>query len=637
MLPLLPFLFALIIAERGGRLSGPDTPWVTLLTIIAVGSGAWLILSTVMNRIITQRRSHRLLIWWDIIAQGVALGWLAWLCLSMGWATKLPGVVLALMPYLLILGIHWATWAVGVRGVSLQPWTRRGMLLHQIRSSALPLVLGLGCIVDLSEYITVRMLGGVPVALELAGFAVLGFAALTVTPFVIERLWSARPLPPGPRADLLHTACTRMGYADARLRLWPMPYGRHHNAVVIGFLPRLRTVLLSQGLLEDLSDDELVAVIGHELGHTRHRHLLLYLLFLGTVIALGSVLAWAFHGGLLPGARVLAERPWTETGVALLGVVFAWRIGFGWLSRGCERQADLAGAALAGSPQVMAAALKSVARLSGEREDAPNWRHASIGNRAAYMAAVANDPTLAHRHHRTMRFSLVILLVVMVTSLALNLWMNPVARAISDADPAATLATMAERDPTLSEALKAADNGDPTALAKWYQRTDQTARRTVALLTLRTPGTDDAQLYSLRHRLMAFSGIDSGDPQLNASIDNALAYGLVAGTATPTANDLEAARRLLPNLERAVQAKPSAAVVDTIGCVHFRLEHWPQAIDAFQNALSRLADDRSLTAAAKAAQEPLFRRRLEAAIANRDGARLALPLELIGTPAAETP
>jgi len=45
------------------------------------------------------------------------------------------------------------------------------------------------------------------------------------------------------------------------------------NAAVMGFIPRFRYVLLSDLLLETMTDEQVEAIFAHELGHVMHRHL----------------------------------------------------------------------------------------------------------------------------------------------------------------------------------------------------------------------------------------------------------------------------------------------------------------------------------------------------------------------------
>jgi hypothetical protein len=160
-------------------------------------------------------------------------------------------------------------------------------------------------------------------------------------------------------------------------------------------------------------------------------------------------------------------------------------------------------------------------------------------------------------------------------------------------DPAATMAELEQKDPDLREALDAADAGRVTALVTWLQRQEEPERLrfAAAQLELLMPEDevrpDDARLYRLRHRLRALVNVDLERPELDLLAANALAYALVAGTPSPVKAELEQARQLVPQLEKAMDAdpKPSDAVLDTIGCVRYRLGDFQQARDRFAKAV----------------------------------------------------
>jgi hypothetical protein len=130
--------------------------------------------------------------------------------------------------------------------------------------------------------------------------------------------------------------------------------------------------------------------------------------------------AEALHIGIDP---VQVETVVSVAGM-LLVVGVLWRVGFGVLSRACERQADLAGAELAGDPRVMGLALRSVARLSGQPETEPSWCHHSIAQRVAFMDRVAERPEEAACHHRLVRTMWRALAVLFVVLLLLALWLT---------------------------------------------------------------------------------------------------------------------------------------------------------------------------------------------------------------------
>ena len=55
------------------------------------------------------------------------------------------------------------------------------------------------------------------------------------------------------------------------------------NAAVMGLIPQVRYVMLSDLLLESMTDLQIQAVFAHELGHVKHRHLAWFAMFFLTV------------------------------------------------------------------------------------------------------------------------------------------------------------------------------------------------------------------------------------------------------------------------------------------------------------------------------------------------------------------
>ncbi|MFM2091596.1 MAG: hypothetical protein RLZZ127_2085, partial [Planctomycetota bacterium] len=424
---------------------------------------------------------------------------------------------------------------------------------------------------------------------------------------------------------------------------WPTPGGRHYNAAAIGLLPWWRWVLVTEDLLRDFPPDQVAAVVGHELGHVRHRHLILYLIVLGC-------LAW-ISGLLAPhvvATGVFAFLPDLEATavVMVLLTLVGIRLGFGPVSRACERQADLAGAACAGhgdvaaGAPVMADALRTVAVLSGQPEDAPSWRHRPIAARAAYLAEVARDPNIATVHHRRirrMRLLAICLFIGLGISLLVQVWTNPLRPVITAEDPGAALQAEITAHPALGPALAAADRGDPTDLIDVLRHAPTEVVQRVGLClwrigtegspALAIPAEDVRAMYAQRHRLTAFTRVMTGQPGLDRILDNLTAYVLVAGTELPTAADLDTARSILPRLESALQIPSDGdhIVWDTVGCIHARLGDWRAAHNAFAQAAARMEKEGDETVIARIG--PLYRARLAAAAAALAGGAPRLPME----------
>ena len=145
---------------------------------------------------------------------------------------------------------------------------------------------------------------------------------------------------------------------------------------------------------------------------------------------------------------------------------------------------------------------------------------------------------------------------------------------------------------------------------------------------------DDRPVYRYRHRLRPFFDVSVGTENnallLEKILDNTLAYGLVAGTESPTPFDLQTAQLVVPRLEKAMIKQPSHDVYDTIGCVYFALGDYSKAVPAFESAMKLFNADTSLTeftwfaseeAKRKAGKirvhlQSLYSRRLEAARSN---------------------
>ncbi len=629
MFGLLPLLFALTIAETSVGLTAPLAPldsWLQTVGAVAGSLLLWLLLGEVTARLVARDGRRRWLTRWDLLVQGLVLIWFAWVCYGWGWAAQkhvfgTQLFTIALAPWLLMQAVHWWTLTVAVRRVSGHHWSRLGLVLQQFRFGVLPMLLilpffDIAKVVAQAYDLEKAWFSGASGAL-LAIYCAQAFMVLVllVLPLALLPMWGARRMPGGEMQRLMLRACERLGVRVAGLMRWPMAGGRVYNAAVIGMVPRLRYVLFTDDLLRDLPPTQVMAVLGHELGHARHGHLWMYLLFANAGLLVSFLLREPLAAVLIPlmeavlplaGVTLSIQQAHavTEVTATLLMMALLWRGVFGLLSRACERQADLVGAELAGDPQMMCDALKSVAHLSGQGEDEPSWRHYSIAQRVAFLQAVRQRPEIAIWHHhvvRMIRHGLILVIIALL--LAVSYRFDPRREALTG-DPQQALQSWVARDRALGEALQAADGGDHMPLAIWLNRADESQRELFALQVNRQifrdfgvdadgdPRFDDRPIYRWRHRLMAFQEVVTGNPELDQQLDNDLAYGLVAGTSDPTARDLAVARGILPRLIKqnatGVTTDRDDGLLDTIGCVHFVLGEYAKAVPAFEAALAQL-------------------------------------------------
>ncbi|HOW19191.1 MAG TPA: M48 family metalloprotease, partial [Phycisphaerae bacterium] len=209
------------------------------------------------------------------------------------------------------------------------PWSLGRYMVFLVRHQLLIVALPMMAIVIANDYVQahVRYLRQVT-RLYWADQAVLVLVAgviLFFAPLLLRVIWSTSVLPRGPlRERLLHVS-GRLGLRFREILIWHSE-GMVVNAAVMGVLPSVRYVLLSDGLLERMEDEKIEAVFGHEAGHVKHLHIPYYLLF--------AVLSMLIVGGVCELVfRVFRADPSyvTVTAVTLLAAV--WGLGFGWISR----------------------------------------------------------------------------------------------------------------------------------------------------------------------------------------------------------------------------------------------------------------------------------------------------------------
>ncbi len=212
---------------------------------------------------------------------------------------------------------------------------------------------------------------------------------MLLAPLLIVHLWKTRPLPPGPIRDRLDTLARKGGVRYRNIRIWYSD-GVIANAAAIGLIPPLRHILLTDALLEQMSDDHIEAIFAHELAHAKQHHLVYCALFAITSGLLTSAAAWGI-ASLLPGATDLEEM------LPPVLLVAMWIFGFGAISRRFERQADIHAAWLidgddatdlhisARGAGVFCESLCLLARLNGMRLGGKNWRHGSLSDRIAHL------------------------------------------------------------------------------------------------------------------------------------------------------------------------------------------------------------------------------------------------------------
>jgi STE24 endopeptidase len=271
-------------------------------------------------------------------------------------------------------------------------------------------------------------------------------------PEILRRVLDTEPLEDGRLRRKLEAMCARSHMKVQDILVW-RTHNNMGNAAVMGVVPQMRYVLLSDLLLESMTDDQIEAVFAHEMGHVVHRHMPWFVVFFITImVALEGGAEWLDKMGFL------SDLPeWTKPIIVSAG--FCWvLLLFGFLSRRFERQADVFAARTMQSMQpgvpaetsrshvgeygskLFASALQRVAAINNmptgsyrrweggvrkrfaflmERASdlAHHWLHGSIKERQNYLKRISTNPAQTFRFDRFMlNLSLTLLFLLAASS-----------------------------------------------------------------------------------------------------------------------------------------------------------------------------------------------------------------------------
>jgi STE24 endopeptidase len=199
-------------------------------------------------------------------------------------------------------------------------------------------------------------------------FAVFSLFVMYISPYVIEPLFFKfeRVKTEGLEVEI-RSLMERAGLKVSRVfQVDASRRSRHSNAYFTG-IGKVKRIVLFDTLIAQMTHDEILAVLAHEVGHWKRHHVIKRLLMTEMVALAGFFLAFrVLQWEGLPGLLGLGQVSFYAR-VVLVGflgslVMFPFTPLFSFLSRRDEREADRFASDLTGRPQAMASALVKLSR-----------------------------------------------------------------------------------------------------------------------------------------------------------------------------------------------------------------------------------------------------------------------------------
>ena len=323
--------------------------------------------------------------------------------------------------FIFYLAIVWACAHGPYKTISGSDLSRKSYILSQI-SFSIPVLLpwlllsGVADIINVLPFETPKYFLSTTQG-QIVYFLVFLFAIAIAGPAAIQKFWRCKPLETGYYRERIENLCRKAGLEYTEILYWPIFGGRMITAGVMGLVKKFRYILVTRDLLRFLEPEEVDAVIAHEIGHIKKKHLIFYLVFF-----VGYMLISFATFDLLVYFIIFTEPIYSfinntsldQTAVTssifsftiIIFFLIYFRFIFGYFMRNFERQADTYVYALFDNALPLISCFEKIAATSGEPYDKPNWHHFSIKSRIDFLRKCETDRTWITRHDNKIKKSI---------------------------------------------------------------------------------------------------------------------------------------------------------------------------------------------------------------------------------------
>jgi Zn-dependent protease with chaperone function len=247
-----------------------------------------------------------------------------------------------------------------------------------------------------------------------------------LAPVFVIKLWDCEPLPSSELKDKIIAFAHSQGVKFKEIMSWNALGKGLVTAGVMGVVAPFRYLLITPGLMNILDDNEIMAVVSHEVGHVKKKHLPLYLVFLmGLMLISDSVQDWILdfflttRKGLemvFPGQNIINTGVISVISipVLLLLIVVYFRFIFGFFMRNFERQADGFCIESGIDPNYMISSFMKLGVRLGDDGKKSNWHHFNLSQRIDFIKSAMADPGVIHRHNRNIKRGIALFVIALI-------------------------------------------------------------------------------------------------------------------------------------------------------------------------------------------------------------------------------
>ncbi len=251
------------------------------------------------------------------------------------------------------------------------------------------------------------------------------------TPFLITKLWESEPLEEGDLDNSIRAYCKQQNVKFKGILSWNALNKGLITAAVMGIIYPFRYLLLTPKLMNLLTKEEILAVVSHEVGHVKKKHMFFYLAFffssMPLLTAFATYLVQLFQI-TEPGRSIFIyfyepSNLFLNILIIVLTLFFFiifFRFVFAYFMRNFERQADIYCFESGVDPEYLISSFEKLNTIINEPKDKNNWHHFNIFERVAFLKKCQLDPLEIKKHNKKVKKSLFIIGIAILLTLIIS-------------------------------------------------------------------------------------------------------------------------------------------------------------------------------------------------------------------------